>query len=193
MRKPDGYDRSKAIEGGYRDPEAGPCILGIVNTNIRNNRNGEQQLVLFLDIAEGEFKNHFTRMSKRLNKNCYLRFYQNTEGDSTPHFKGIIAAIERGNQGFQFDWNESTLIKKKIGGNLREEEYLRRDGTVGTALRVAYLCSIETVLAGKHKVLSVKKLPQRGYEREPGVDDIPPDDFNQDTSLRYEYEEPIPF
>lgn len=192
MRKPDGYDQSDAIEGGYRGPQAGPYILGIVNAFTQNNRNSEQQLVLFLDIAEGEFKNYFRRQTDRFNKNRYLRFYQNTEGKGTPYFKGTINAIEESNPGFQFDFNDSTLVHKKLGGNLREEEYVRTsDGAIGTALRVAYLCSKRSILEGGHKVLPVKKLQQE-TQREPGVDDIPPDDFNQDSSYQYE-EEPLPF
>lgn len=192
MRKPDGYDECDAIGGGFRDPQAGPCILGIVNASIKNNRNGEQVLTLFLDIAEGEFKNHYQRLTNRLNKNLLLRYFQNTEGKGTPYFKGIISAIEESNQGFQFDWNESELIHKKLGGNLREEEYVRTsDGTIGIALRVAYLCSKRSILEGGHKVLPAKKLQQE-TQREPGVDDIPPDDFNQDISYQYE-EEPLPF
>jgi hypothetical protein len=189
MRKPDNYDQSEAIEGGFREPHAGPCILGIVKADVQKNRNGEQQLVLFLDIADGEFKNYYRRQTERFNKSRYLRFYQNTEGKGLPHFKGIIRAIEEANPGFTFDWNESSLSRKKIGGNLRDEEYVRtNDGTIGTSLRVAYLCSIKSIEAGEHKVLPVRKLaPQQS--REPGVDDIPPEDYSQVAP----YDEPLPF
>lgn len=180
MRKPEHYDEAEAIKGGFREPSAGPCILWIVKANVQKNKNGEQQLVLFLDIAEAEFKNFYRRQTERFNKNRYLRFWQNTEGKSLPHFKGLIKSIEEGNPGYTFDFNEATLLHKKIGGNLREEEYLRTDGTVGTSLRVAYLCSIRSVLAGEYKVLPVKKL-QNSQQREPGIDDIPPEDYNQDV------------
>ena len=191
MRKPNGYDQSEAIEGGIKSPKAGPCILGVVNAFIQNNKNSEQQLVLFIDIAEGEFKNYYRRQTDRFNKNRYLRFYQNTEGKGTPYFKGIISAIEESNPGYRFDWNESTLVHKVLGGNLREEEYIRSsDSTIGTVLRVAYLCSKRTILEGGHKVLPVKKIQQK-IQLEPDVDDIPPDDFNQDNS--YQNEDLPPF
>jgi len=191
MRKPDNFDDAEAREGGFREPHARPCVLGIVRVNIEI-KSGEQRAIFFLDIAEGEFKNYYRRQSERFNKNRYLRFYQNTEGKGLPYFKGIINAIEEGNDGYKFDWDESTLAHKKIGGNLREEEYIRTsDGTIGTNLRVAYLCSIRSVLAGEHKVLTIKKLAQQ-QAREPGVDDIPPEDYDQ-TSPHGDDDSPEPF
>jgi hypothetical protein len=183
MKKPDGYDQSEAKDGVFKRPSAGPCILGVTNATTQKNKNQEQQLVLFLDIAEGEFKNFYRQQGERFNKKQYLRFYQNTEGKSLPHFKGIVLAFEESNQGFKFDFDESTLVKRRIGANLREEEYVRtKDGAIGTNLRVAYLCSVRSVVEGKHKVLPIKKLARQ----EPGDDDEfeppPQDEFDQRAS-----------
>lgn len=192
MRKPNGYDDSEAIEGGFRSPQAGPCIMGVAKVTTQNNRNGEQQLLLFLDIAEGEFKNFYRRQGERFQNDKYLRFWQNTEGKSLPHFKGLIKSFEESNSRFVFNFDESMLVHKKIGANLREKEYVRSsDGTIGTYLKVAYLCSTRSVLEGKHKVLPVEKLSQQNdQQREPGIDDIPPEDYNQDINYG---DEPIPF
>lgn len=177
MNKPNGYDAAEAREGGFRQPAAGPVILGVTRVYVQKNKNQEDQLVLFLDIAAGPFKNFFRQQSERFNADRYLRFYQNVEGESLSHFKGVITAFEESNVGFKFDWNEETLVHKKIGGNLREEEFMRRDNSIGTNLRVAYLCSIRSVEAGEHKVQPVKKLVQK--QDLSGFDAPPPDDFNQ--------------
>ena len=188
MRKPEGYEQSEAVEGGFRSPSAGPCIIGITRTQVEV-KNGEQRIVLYCDIAEGEFKNYYRRQSEKWNKNRYLRYYQKTEGKSLPYFKGIITTMEKENS-FVFDWNEASLHFKKTGANLQEEEYRRTDGSIGTVLRIAYLCSMESVHAGQHKVLPIKKLKEEPQEREPGMDDIPPDEYDQ--SQHYE-EQPQDF
>jgi hypothetical protein len=197
MRKPENYDSAEAVEGGFSEPKAGPCILGIVNATVEV-KNGEQRVIFNIDIAEGKFKNHFGKQTKRFGKNRLLRYYQNAEGKSLPYFKGVIKAIEESNPGYVFDWNESGLALKKVGGNLREEEYLANDGTIKTILRIGYLCSIRSVLEGEHRVMSVKKFPQgaaavpeeKHYQR-PGENDEPlPTNYEQSIP---EGEEPIPF
>jgi hypothetical protein len=181
MRKPVGYETSEIVDGGFAEPKPGSYILGIINA-VAEIKNGEQRVIFNLDIAEGKFKNHFGKQTKRFGKNRYLRYYQNTEGKGLPYFKGVIKAIEESNPGYVFDFNESGLVLKKVGGNLRDEEYVGTDGTVKTSLRVGYLCSIRGVLEGEHRVMSVKKLPQEAvvtvqeepaHLRQPGEDDEP--------------------
>lgn len=181
MRIPQGYDVSEARESGFREPKAGPCVL-IIERMIVEIKNGEQRAIFYLDIADGEFSGHFKKLSEKFDKNRLLRYYQNTEGKGTPYFKGIMKAIENENS-FTFDWDESKLHGKRVGGNLREEEYMNRDGGIATALRVAYLCSIRSVMNGEHKVLPVKKLrleaeePEYNYDqRRPDEDELPHSD-----------------
>lgn len=197
MLKPMGYDEAEAQEGGFRQPGPGPCILGITGVQMQKNSSGEQQLLFYIDIAEGVFKNYYRRLGERFKSNRFLRHYQNCEGKSLPHFKGIIKAIEEGNPGYKFDFNESSLLYKKIGGNLREEEYERRDGSIGVALRVAYLCSIRSVQTGEHKILPLKKftIPEVHYspaaeppKTVPTQVQLPVDGFNQTPP-----EEDLPF
>ncbi|MFA5714969.1 MAG: hypothetical protein WC998_04480 [Candidatus Paceibacterota bacterium] len=182
FRKPAGYDDAEAVSGGFQEPKAGPCVLGIVHAEV-NIKDGEQQLVLQLDIAAGPFKNYYSKQSKRFDKNRLLRVWQNVEGKGTPYFKGLIKAIEESNEGFtfRFEDGEQVLEKKLVGGNLREEEYMKSDGvTVGTSLRVGYLCSIGSIERGEHKVMLVKKLKVQtdDYNQapQPGVSEA---DFDQ--------------
>jgi hypothetical protein len=169
MRKPVGYDETEAVEGGFPEPKPGPCILGIVRADVEI-KDGEQRIELQLDIAEGPLKNHYSKQSKRFEKNRLLRVWQNTDGKSLPYFKGLIKAIEESNPGFvfRFEDGEESLERKLVGGNLREEEYLSSDGTVKTSLRVGYLCSAQSVRIGSHRIMSVKKLkapPADGFDQ----------------------------
>jgi hypothetical protein len=187
MRKPDGYDGAEAKNAGFREPVAGPCILGIIRATAGKSDNGNPQLTIELDIADGPFKNFYREKSERFNQSWYLKHWQGTEGKSIPYFKGLIVAIEESNPGYKFDFNEATLSRKLIGGNLREEEYAKKDGSIGVRMKIAYLCSLQSVTTGGHKVLPTKKLVSAA-SREPGVDDIPPENYDQRQP-----EGPMPF
>jgi hypothetical protein len=158
LNKPAGYDSAEAAEGGFREPKPGPCILGVVKCEIET-KDGHQQLAFQLDIAEGPLKNYYSIQGKRFGKNRLLRVWQKTDEDSLPYFKGLIDAFEKSNPGFKFEFDEKSLEKKLIGGNLRAEEYDKNgEVIISPFLKVAYLCSVESVRNGEHRVLPVKKL-----------------------------------
>jgi hypothetical protein len=188
MRKPDGWDDSEAREAGFREPVPGPCVLSIVRATAGNSNNGNAQLTIELDIAGGPFNNFYREKSEKFNSNWYLKHYQGTEGKSLPYFKGFIGAVENSNPGFKFDFNEATLSRKLIGGNLREEEYIKKDGTIGTILKVFYLCSVQSIREGGHKTLS-KKLLTQAPQGDPIYDAPPPDNYDQVPH----HEQPLPF
>ena len=182
MRKPDGFEDSEAREGGFKQPAPGPCILKVENATIQfAEKDNTQVLYLRLDIAEGPFKGFYQRQSEQFNNDRLLRFYQGTEGKSLPHFKGIILAFEEGNAPFKFQWNEGDLVGKKIGANLREHEWFSvKKQEIIPILKVEYLCSIRSVMAGEHKAMSIKKLKaQPGTQGDMGFSDPPPNDFDQ--------------
>lgn len=158
IQKPAGYDTAEAREGGFQEPKAGPYILGIVRADVEK-KGGVQKLVMQLDIASGRFKHYFKKQGDRFQKNRFLRVFQDIDTEKgLPHFKGIILAIEQSNPGYIFEFDEKTLVGKFVGGNLRDEEYEKQDGSIGTCLRIGYLCSVGSVERGEHKVMSVKKL-----------------------------------
>ena len=181
MRKPDGFDSAEAKEGGFREPAAGPCILGIVRAVAGNSDKGNPQLIFDLDIAEGAFKNHYREKGEKFNGNYYLKHWQGTEGNGLPFFKGLIKAIEESNPGFVFDFNEELLSHKLIGANLREEEYIKKsDNSIGTRLKPAYLCSVQSIREGRYKVLPIKRLVHKDVpEGDLGFGEPPPEDFDQ--------------
>ena len=167
LNKPAGYDSAEAIEGGFREPKPGPCILGVVKCDLEEKTDLEtnqryQQLAFQLDIASGPLKNYYSMQGKKFQKNRLLRVWQKIDGDSLPHFKGLIGAFERSNPGFKFEFDEKSLEKKLIGANLRAEEYDKNgDIVISPFLKVAYLCSVESANNGEHRVLPVKKLKHK--------------------------------
>ena len=83
-------------------------------------------------------------------------------------FKRMCSAVTKSNKGFIFDGNEhcdeSTLIGKKIGMILGEEEYVGNDGSTKTRLYVAREVDVADIKAGKFKVPELKKLAKEEPE-----------------------------
>jgi hypothetical protein len=179
MKKPNGYDQVQAKTiSGFSNPTAGTYVLGIIKANIEMSKKGNEMLVLELDIIEGEFQKHYRNVSERLGKNCLLKHYRVTDSEkSMPYFKGDIKAIEESNPGFKFDFDESKLRGKKVGGMLAEEEYETMQGEVKTALKLAFLCSVDTAKSGKLKPPTPKKIyPDSGFgfdDNKSNDDDLP--------------------
>lgn len=164
MEKPQNYEQAEAKinDGTFEQPPAGGHVFKIVDAETKTSAKGNEMLVLSLDITEGEFAGHYTKLSDKYAKPKYLRVFQLTGEEHTSYFKGVIKAIEESNVGFIFDFDEKKLIGKKVGGNLREEEFLPDGETeVKVALKIGFLCSVQSVREGlpimKRKTLSVTK------------------------------------
>ena len=118
-------------------------------------------LYMEFDIAEGDYKGYYEELSERFDfwgGRCYRSYTEK----ALPMFKRMCSAVTKSNKGFIFDGNEhadeSTLIGKKIGMILGEEEYEGNDGSVKTRLYVARETSVDDIKAGKFKVPELKRL-----------------------------------
>lgn len=130
-------------------------------TKVEDNSD-KSYLYMEFDIAEGEFKGYYKDLEERLDfwgGRCY-RSYKEA---ALPMFKRMCSAVTKSNKGFIFDGNEyadeTTLVGKKIGMILGEEEYVGNDGSTKTRLYVAREISVEDIKAGKFKVPELKRLP----------------------------------
>lgn len=177
IEKPKGYEDIEEINGGDFGPKAGPCILGVVSTK-KLTKNCSESIELQLDIAKGKYKNYYTKLSNKINKNCLLRTWLNFSEKGIPYAKGNIKACEESNN-FVWDWDESSLVKKLFGANLREEEY--KPGKF--SMRIAYLCSVQSVENGEHKVLSPKLM-----DKNQGFDGA--QDYSAGFDSNYEFNDP---
>lgn len=121
----------------------------------------KEYLYMEFDIAEGEYEGYFEDLNDRAGfwaGKCYRSYKEK----ALPMFKRMCSAVTKSNKGFIFDGNEhadeTTLIGKKIGLILGEEEYVKNNGETGTRLYVAREIPVEDVKAGKFKVPELKKL-----------------------------------
>jgi len=180
MNKPQEYDQTQAKQGGGDFPKvpAGGYVLGIVSAEETRSKKGNPMLHLRLDVAEGEYRRFYTNLSQKLENEIYLDFYQLIDGESLPFFKGAIETIEKSNTGYKFNFDEKTLVNKKVGANLREEEY-EKNGEIKTSLKIAHLLTIEDLKKGVEilpkktisgKTISTQAIPQTDKSKD---DDLP--------------------
>ena len=131
-------------------------------TNVEDKEE-KSYLYMEFDIAEGEFKDYYKDLEERMDfwgGRCYRSYTEK----ALPMFKRMCSAVTKSNKGFIFDGNEhcdeGTLIGKKIGMILGEEEYVGNDGSIKTRLYVVREVDIADIKAGKFKVPALKKLPE---------------------------------
>lgn len=132
---------AKGVSDFVRLP-AGGYVCKIVNALEHTNEEKKtKSLKVLVDIAEGQFKEYFkkaydnnTNLEKKWDNNStkYIGLGEN----SLPFFKGFITAVENSNPGYKWNWDEKTLIGKKIGGVYQYEEYEKQDGSRGIKVKL---------------------------------------------------------
>ena len=146
------------------NPPSGGYILKVVNVFDKPSKSGKPMLSFMLDIAEGEFKDVFTRKYNE-SQNWYLNHYFVYDSiEQIARFKGLLKAFSKSNPKFfnredllGLSFNEKKLINLQIGGVLREEEYIK-NGDIRIGIKVFYLCSTETIRAKQYKVPDIKRI-----------------------------------
>jgi len=138
------FDGFKSEERGKKFPmlPAGTYVAAIKNVKI-DGAEPDQQLVLRLDIIEGEWAGYYTKRYENDNgKAGFEQKYQakykgdfriqipNPENSRRNHpewdlrtFNNSMFCIEKSNPGFKWDWDEKKLKGKTVGINVREGKY----------------------------------------------------------------------
>lgn len=169
MNKPAGYDTTEAkAGGGFSDPDEGPYIMKIVRAFESVSKAKNNQLVIELDIAQGEFTRYYEGLSGRLEKDVYPKYYQLTDGKHLSYFKGNVLKIEASNPGFKFNFDENTLSGKLVGAMMLKEKYKDKEGKEKSVLKPRWLFAVQDI--GKQKV------PTREAADEDSGDPGPTDD-----------------
>lgn len=130
------YTESERLKLGGR-----MCII----KNVKNyNHNGIDKVSLELDIDEEENKDFYQKKYDERNENA--KFWDDgatisfvsepTEDRDKSYIKGLIKAIESYNDGYTWNWDETTLKNKKIGVNFSLKEYQGSDGEIYTKPQV---------------------------------------------------------
>ena len=149
-----GYDQINEA-GEFERLPAG--IYGVTITKVVDNP-GNEYLEVYCDITEeGKYKNYFKNLVDA-GLTDTSRTFRSYKTNAIPFFKAFITAVEKTNKGYQWDWDESKLVGKKVMGVFGEEEYQANDGTIKVATRCVEFRSYEAFKEGKIKVPELKKL-----------------------------------
>ena len=140
MKPYEGYKSEAAQSGAYPMLPAGTYVAGIRNVKI-DGTEPDQQLVLRLDIIEGEYAGYYTKRYQQESRDTNRRFPAKYKGDyriqipsagntrrqhpewDVRTFNGALYAVEQSNPGYRWDWNEAGLKGKTVGINVREGTY----------------------------------------------------------------------
>lgn len=156
MNKPNNYETTEAFTGDGKYLTTGGKVCVIVNAYETTARSsGKPMLAIEFDIAEGDEKEYFADLQERFGGDWRGVYRQNTldaNGECSPFFKGMISAIEDSNAGFKFNFDERQLLRKKFGGVFGEEEYVAKDGTVKTIVKLMQIRSVDAIRKGEFKV-----------------------------------------
>ncbi len=153
IRKPNNWNEVQEFSDRQKLP-LGAYVCKVKQVRIQDNSFGDQLCMLF-DISEGEYAGFF---QKDYNGNTaqdkkwrgVLRVWiPNDDGSEKDEitkrsFKGMVTAFEKSNPGYQWNWNENSLVGKDIGILFRNEEW-DYNGKHGWAVRPFRAISVDTV------------------------------------------------
>lgn len=151
--------REQLPPGGY--------VIKILATEIEHYRSGDK-LVLSFDIAEGDFKD-FYRKDYAANQNedkkwrgKYSVWIPKDDGSQNDEwskrtFNDMTAVFEDSDPGFHWDWDETKLKGRIVGGLFREEEWSWENKS-GWATRCFTLITPAEVRDGNFKTPERKPL-----------------------------------
>lgn len=168
ITKPRDYDTAQAFNGEIETIPVGGHICRIIGAKVEETKDSHLPMIaLQLEIADGTkldgyYKRRF-EYAKRSRVDAkwpgiYRTVITGPDGNTKGVFKGLITSIEDSNPGFQFNWDERSLMGKMVGFNFGEEEYPKSDGTVGVTVKPRFALSVPKVKAGDFRILERKTL-----------------------------------
>lgn len=149
MKPTSNWDKTPAQTGGAETLSAGGHQVRIRGAECKQSKSGRDMIVLYFEIAEGsEYDGIMMRQYERQkgfgnaqakwpNMGTMYQLVTDQTGSTNPRFKGLIAAIERSNSGYKWDWNEAGLKGKVLGVVFGEEEIIgQRDGQLHVIVKI---------------------------------------------------------
>ena len=119
--------------------------------------NNVPTLQIRVDIDKGEFKDFFNRQYAAAQNGQFPAKYKGVfrvqlpDGADPQHdgwrqhqLEGLVWALEDGNPGYKWDWDENKLKGLKVGLNVRERDYYYQ-GRTGTTTEIGRLESVSKV------------------------------------------------
>lgn len=150
MRSFDFNNIQETTEGQREPLPAGGYVVRIVDMYDVPEKD---YVKLVWDIAEGPRAGEFDSQWGRNNEWAHV-IYMSYSDKALGFLKGRLKAISESNAGFDAmaAWNGGRLDMfrgRLFGVNLREEEYVKDDGSIGSSLKVCQVIKADDVRQGK--------------------------------------------
>lgn len=166
MEKPAGYEETQGF-GEFETLPAGAYKCLIKKVVCEKTQAGKEFLKVGFDIAEGKYKDFYqkkfandTRPEPKWS-GIWTVFTEGYNAETTnPKFKGFVTSVEKSNVNFKFNFDEQTLVKKKVGFVFREEEFEGQDGQIHTTVKPFFAISYDKT--EEAKIPNKKSLPVKG-------------------------------
>lgn len=164
MEKPKNWDSVQANTGDYESLKLGAHEVIIKNAYEYTGMTGNTSLRIEVDIDgkdeqkgfyQKQFDNNMNSDKKWPNASCK---YISLKDDDTcvAMFKGFTTIIENSNPGYTWNFDEKTLIGKKLCGVYGLEEYEDSEGKIKTATKLVQFRSLDKL--NEIKIPKVKLL-----------------------------------
>lgn len=169
INKPRNWNEVKEFSDRPKLP-LGAYVCKVKKVALQNNSYGDQLCILF-DIAEGDWRNFYkeefdsnTQANKKW-KGVLRQWLPKDDGSEKDEktkraFKSFISAFEKSNPGYQFNWDENSLIGKYFGVLYRNEEY-SFDDKHGWAVRPYIAISTDKARSGDYRLPEDKPLQNK--------------------------------
>lgn len=164
LNKPSGYDTVQAQSKLPRLPIGG-YVIKIMNVKVETYTNGSV-LVLQHDIIEGEhagfYKKNYamqTQEDKKWKGTLRLSIPQDGDEDwKIAAFKRNMQALENSNNGYSWNWDETSLKGKISGALFRNKEFAAQNGSTGVYTECFMFIPADDVRAGNFEMPKDKML-----------------------------------
>ena len=162
MRPFKDYDKTQEYAEFERLPK-GAYILTVLGVSTGRWQSGDEYIQLSCDIAEGDWNGFFAKRHKEdkredkkwgCNYNLAIPKDDGSERDgwAKRRFKTVMNAFEDSNPGYHWDWNETALKGKKIGGLFNIRQYKKSNGDIGEVTNLAALIAVDKIYANDFKL-----------------------------------------
>lgn len=170
-------DVPTAVQGNFQKIKPDGYICKVFNAEIVNSKAGNPMLVLYLDIDEGDFKGYFSKLSYRSkpfssdvkwdNSAIYRQLLFDNNNKVSSYFKGLLTCFLNSNPNINLnlrDFDPISLRGLLIGFIFAEEEYEKRDRSIGTRIVAKFPASIDKIRCHEFQVPELKKLPSKSQD-----------------------------
>lgn len=164
MEKPKNWDSVQANTGDYESLKLGAHEVVIKDAYEYTGMTGNKSLKVEVDIAgndeqKGFFQKQYDNntLSERKWPSAGCKYISLKEDDTcVAMFKGFTTVVENSNQGYKWNFDEKSLIGKKLCAVFGLEEYEKQDGSIGTATKLVQFRSLDKL--NEIKIPKVKLL-----------------------------------